>query len=118
MQDSEQVQLHLQGIAEKERQALIDRHNEEIEQHKAEIARVTSSLTERINQAEANLVDLEGGHKAHIEELTSDNNALIAAAETRRAELEAELTEQITTLKEALAKAQLQLIVPSTEGDD
>jgi septal ring factor EnvC (AmiA/AmiB activator) len=90
---------------------LLARHTDEIEAYKAEMARVTSSLTEKINQAEGNLVDLESSHRAHMDQLIATKDSLLAAAETQRAALETDLTEQVTTLKEALAQAQTQLIV-------
>lgn len=106
---------HFRIMNEKERQEINSKHAGEIEGYKSEVTRITEELTAKINDAEKNLQDLIVTHKANIETLTAEKDALIAAAEISKAEREKELQSEIDTLKEAHEKAVSQIMVCTFE---
>jgi hypothetical protein len=97
---------HFTIMIDRERQEINSKHATEIDSYKANVAKVTADLADQIALAEKNLQELTATHNSNMETLTTDKNALIAAAEASKVELETELQQQIATLTEVLGNTQ------------
>jgi hypothetical protein len=110
--DSQASFEHFNIMNDRKRQELNSKHATEIDGYKANVAKVTADLADQIALAEKNIQELTATHNSNMDKLTADKDALIAAAETSKAERETELQQQIAALNEVLQNKQSQIEVP------
>lgn len=101
----------LQKRMDKEMEETAGTHAKEITTLKEEIASVTTSFEEKLEQAANKLKETIIAHEAALETLAKEKDDLIAAGKESKAARETELQEEIKRITEAMTKAQTQMIV-------
>ena len=101
----------LQELIDKERKETAAIHAKEITALKEEIASVTASFEEKLEQAANKLKETIIAHEAALETLAKEKDDLIAAGKESKASREKELQEEIERITEAMTKAQTQMMV-------
>lgn len=111
IKDHQDSLSHFQDLLEKERLEVSTKHQTEVDEYKSQVESITTDLTDKITVAEATIKELIAKHQATIETLTTEKDALIAAAETRQADREKELQEEIQRLTNAVNEQGIKIMV-------
>src|SRR5437763_15029200 len=112
LKDDHQSNLaEFQELIDKETEETAVIHAKEISALKEEIASVTASFEEKLEQAANKLKETIIAHEAALETLAKEKDSLIAAGEESKAAREEELQEEIVRITEEMTKAQTQMIV-------
>lgn len=109
--DHSESLAHFQQLVDEERKQTNATHASEIAALKAELERITTELTRKIEEKAAEIVALVAAHTSAMEDLKADKDALIADAETRLKETEEKLGGELAELKSAFEATQTKLMV-------
>lgn len=105
--DHSESLAHFQQLVDEERKQTNEKHALEIAALNAELERIKTELTGKIEE----ILALVAAHTSAMENLKSEKDALIADAETRLKDTEEKLGGELAELKSALAETQTKLMV-------